>query len=377
MALAYVSQPSRPLNEPQKFQGHHPLFEDRSNSPFSGKLPVISSKVASKSSSVHLGGHGMRKLGRPSGSKNKLKGSNYGPAKPGRHTLGHPDTRPVGGHLKKGLQLGSFPAEGLGDAPVGPPGIGPVGGHLQRGPLQGFFPTEGLGDAPVRPPGTGPVGGHLQRGPLQGSFPTERLEDAPVGPPGTGPVGGHLQRGPLQGHGGTNYEQKTPTGVNYPYRSPVQASISNQGPTGFSPHVYAQRGPLQSVAMPMHVSEGPVMTFGGLLPQGGHQMAHEGQLMTHGGQLMAHGSQKIPRRDAPMLHRGQPISNGGYPMQHGGLPMPRGDLVSPIQRMLDENAFLIRTISDFQNVGRNEETLHYQSMLHKNLMYLTGLAAEI
>ena len=199
---------------------------------------------------------------------------------------------------------------------------------------------------------------------MQGSFPTERLGDAPVGPPGTGPVGGPLQAFlTTEGHGGTNYEQKTPTGVvNYPYGSPVQASISNQGPTGSSPHVYAQRGPLQSV--PMHVSEGQVMTNGG-------------QLMTHGGQLMAHGGQKMPLRDAPMLHRGQPIPNGGYPMQRGGLPMPRGDLVSPIQRMLDENAFLIRTISDFQNVGRNEETLHYQSMLHKNLMYLTGLAAEI
>ena len=255
MALAYVSQPSRPLNEPQKFQGHQPLFEDRSNSSFSEKLSVISSKVASKSS-VHLRGHGMRKLGRPSGSKNKLKGSNYGPAKPERHTLGHSDTRPVEGHLKKGLQLGSFPAEGLEVAPVRPPGTGPVGGHLQRGPLQGSFPAEGLGDATIGPPGTGPVGGHFQRGPLQGG-------------------------------------------------------------------------------------------------------------------------QKMPLRDAPMLHRGQPIPNGGYPMQRGGLPMPRGDLLSPIQRMLDENAFLIRTISDFQNVGRNEESLHYQSMLHKNLMYLTGLAAEI
>ena len=318
MALAYVSQPSRPLNEPQKLQGHHPLFKDRSNSSFSEKLPLISSNVASKSS-VNLGGYGVRKLGRPSGSKNKLKGSNYGHTKPGR---------PVRGHLKKGLQLGSFPAEGLGDAPVG---TGPFEGHLQRGPLQGFFPTEGFRDAPAGPPGTGPVGGHFQRGPLQGSYPTEGLRDAPVGPPGIGAVGGHFQRGPLQvsfpteGHGGTNFEQKTPTGVaNYPYRSP-----------------------------------------------------HGGQLMTHGGQFMAHGGQKMPLRDAQMLHRGQPIPNGGYPKQHGGLSKARGDLVSPIQRMLDENDFLIRTISDFQIMGRNEETLLYQSMLHKNLMYLTGLPAEI
>jgi hypothetical protein len=368
MALAYVSQPSRPFNEPQKFQGHHPWFEDWSNSSFSEKLSVICSKVASKSSSVHLVGHRMRKIGRPSGSKNKVKCSNYRPAKSGRHILGHPDTRPIVGHLQKGQKLGSFPVEGLGDTSVGPPGTGPVGGHLQRGPLQGFFPTEGLGDTSVGPPGTGPVGEHLQRGPLQGLFPTEGLGDAPVGPPRIGPVGGYLPRGPLQGffptegHEGTTYEQRTPTGViNYPYGSPVQASISNQGPTGSSPHVYAQSGSLQSVAMPMHVSEGPVMTFGGLFPQGGHQRAH--------------GGQQMPRRDAPMLHRGQPIPNGGYPMQHGG--PPRGDQVSPIQRMLDENAILIRTISDFQNVGRNEEILHHQSMLHKNLMYLTGLATEI
>ena len=331
MALAYVSQPSRPLDEPQRFQRHHPLFEDRSNSSFSEKLPVISSNVASKSSSVHLGGYGVRKLGRPSGSKNKLKGSNYGPVKPGRHTLGHSDTRTVEGHLKKGLQPGSFPAEGLGDVPVRPPGTGPFEGHLQRGPLQGSYPTEGLRDAPIGPQGTGPVGGHFQRGPMKGSYPTEGLRDAPVGPPGTGPVGGHFQRGPLQvsfpteGHGGTNFEQKTPTGVaNYPYRSP-----------------------------------------------------HGGQLMTHGGQFMAHGGQKMPLRDAQMLHRGQPIPNGGCPKQHGGLAKPRGDLVSPVQRMLDENDFLIRTISDFQIMGRNEETLLYQSMLHKNLMYLTGLPAEI
>ena len=193
MALAYVSQPSKPLNEPQKFQEHYPLLEDRLNSSFSEKSPVISSKVASKSSIVHLGGHGMRKLGRPFGSKNKLKGSNYGPAKPGRHTLGYPDTRPVREHLKKGIQLGSFSAEGLGDAPVGPPGIGTVERHLQRGPLQGFFPIEGHRDALVGPPGTGPVGGHFQRGPFQGSYPTEGLRDTPIGPQGTGPVGGHFQ----------------------------------------------------------------------------------------------------------------------------------------------------------------------------------------
>jgi hypothetical protein len=276
MALAYVSQPSRPFNEPQKFQGHHPWFEDWSNSSFSEKLSVICSKVASKSSSVHLVGHRMRKIGRPSGSKNKVKCSNYRPAKSGRHILGHPDTRPIVGHLQKGQKLGSFPVEGLGDTSVGPPGTGPVGGHLQRGPFQGFFPTEGLGDTSVGPPGTGPVGEHLQRGPLQGLFPTE-------------------------GHEGTTYEQRTPTGViNYPYGSPVQASISNQGPTGSSPHVYAQSGSLQSVAMPMHVSEGPVMTFGGLFPQGGHQRAH--------------GGQQMPRRDAPMLHRGQPIPNGALQM---------------------------------------------------------------
>ena len=322
MALGYVSQPSRALNEPQKFQGHHPLFEDRSDSSFSEKLSVISSKDASKSSSVHLGGHGMRKFGRPYGLKNKLKGRNHEHAKPGR---------PVGRQLKKGLQIGSFPAEGLGAALVGHPGTGLDGGRLQRGPFQGSFTTKGLGDALVGPLGTGPEKRHLQRGPLQGAFPNEVLRYAPAGPPGTGPVGGHFQRGPLQrsfpteGHGGTNFEQKTPTGVaNYPYRSP-----------------------------------------------------HGGQLMTHGGQFMAHGGQKMPLRDAQMLHRGQPIPNGGYPKQHGGLSNPRGDLVSPIQRMLDENDFLIRTISDFQIMGRNEETLLYQSMLHKNLMYLTGLPAEI
>ena len=354
MSLAYVSQPSRPLNEHQKFQEHHSLFEDRSNS-------SLSSNVASKSS-VHLGGHGMRKLGRPSGPKNKLKGSNYGPAKPGRNTLDHSDTRPVGGHLKKGLQLGSFPAEGLGDGPVGPLGTGTVGGHLQRGPLQGSFPAEGLGAAPVGPPGTGTFEGHLQRGPLQGFFPTERLRDAPVGPPCTGPVGGHFQKGPFQG--------------SFPTKGLGDAQV---GPPGTGPvEGYLQRGPLQG----FFPTEGHGGTnFEQKTPTGvanyPYRSSHGGQLMTHGGQLMAHGGQKMPLRDAPMLDRGQPKPNGDYPMPRGGLPMPRGDLVSPIQRMLDENDFLIRTISAFQNVGRNEETLHYQSMLHKNLMYLTGLPAEI
>jgi protein SSXT len=42
--------------------------------------------------------------------------------------------------------------------------------------------------------------------------------------------------------------------------------------------------------------------------------------------------------------------------------------------MLDENAAIIKTISDYQNMGKHNETVQYQWSLHRNLMYLASLA---
>jgi len=56
-------------------------------------------------------------------------------------------------------------------------------------------------------------------------------------------------------------------------------------------------------------------------------------------------------------------------MAHAGPPnnMPN------IQRILDENAALIKTISEYQNVGKHSETVMYQMNLHRNLMYLASI----
>ena len=64
----------------------------------------------------------------------------------------------------------------------------------------------------------------------------------------------------------------------------------------------------------------------------------------------------------------RPLGHPG-PMPHGGPPNQRN-----IQRMLEENAALIKTISDYQNAGKHNETVQYQLTLHTNMMYLASLA---
>lgn len=44
-----------------------------------------------------------------------------------------------------------------------------------------------------------------------------------------------------------------------------------------------------------------------------------------------------------------------------------------IQKLLDENLGLINTIQEYQNLGKVNECLCYQRILHRNLMYLMGL----
>ncbi len=60
---------------------------------------------------------------------------------------------------------------------------------------------------------------------------------------------------------------------------------------------------------------------------------------------------------------------GQGPMPHGGPPNQRN-----IQRMLEENAALIKTISEYQNAGKHNETVQYQWSLHRNMMYLASVA---
>ena len=45
-------------------------------------------------------------------------------------------------------------------------------------------------------------------------------------------------------------------------------------------------------------------------------------------------------------------------------------------QMLDENASLIKTISEYQNVGKHSETMQYQWTLHRNLMYLASVTDQ-
>ena len=111
----------------------------------------------------------------------------------------------------------------------------------------------------------------------------------------------------------------------------------------------------------------------------------------------------------PPMANGQPEGPppGAAPLPGGG-PPPQGPMGSPqgppgprappnsanIQRvsrkllffnewliscasfvqMLDENASLIRTITELQSVGKHAETLQYQCSLHRNLMYLASIA---
>ncbi|VDN22036.1 unnamed protein product [Gongylonema pulchrum] len=45
-----------------------------------------------------------------------------------------------------------------------------------------------------------------------------------------------------------------------------------------------------------------------------------------------------------------------------------------IQRLLDENSQLIKLIMRYQSMGRANDALQYQQLLHRNLVYLASLA---
>lgn len=57
--------------------------------------------------------------------------------------------------------------------------------------------------------------------------------------------------------------------------------------------------------------------------------------------------------------------------QRGNRPPPNP---AQIQKMLDENGHLIQTIQEYQNKGKAQESMQYQSILHRNLVYLASIA---
>lgn len=57
--------------------------------------------------------------------------------------------------------------------------------------------------------------------------------------------------------------------------------------------------------------------------------------------------------------------------QRGNRPPPNP---AQIQKMLDENGHLIQTIQEYQSKGKAQESMQYQSILHRNLVYLASIA---
>ena len=73
---------------------------------------------------------------------------------------------------------------------------------------------------------------------------------------------------------------------------------------------------------------------------------------------------------------GPPGPNGpaaGPPTTNGGSNRPLANATT-IQKMLDENSSLIKTISEYENLGKHAETMSYQRQLHRNLLHLAQMA---
>ena len=83
-----------------------------------------------------------------------------------------------------------------------------------------------------------------------------------------------------------------------------------------------------------------------------------------------------PHGHPPSGHHGPPPpGQPGVIHHHRPGPGP-GPPPNPanIQRMLDENAAIIRTITEYQGMGKVTEAVQYQWTLHRNLMYLASIA---
>ena len=74
---------------------------------------------------------------------------------------------------------------------------------------------------------------------------------------------------------------------------------------------------------------------------------------------------------------GQGGATNGPPGPQGQRPPPNS---ASIQKMLDENSTLIKTISDYQNMGRHHETMNYQVcnqlMVSFTLSYVFGFSGN-
>ena len=159
----------------------------------------------------------------------------------------------------------------------------------------------------------------------------------------------------------------------------MSTTFSSQGPSvagqqsippGHSPH---HGGP-----PPGHLHGGPPPQPGGM--QGPVPNGMSGQGSPHSGGPIPPPHSQYPGHHPPV---GPPSSiSNGYPGQSGGAPSAGAPGNMPtqqanpqvIQKMLDENSALIKTISDYQNAGKHAETVQYQWTLHRNLVYLASVA---
>ena len=160
--------------------------------------------------------------------------------------------------------------------------------------------------------------------------------------------------------------------MSMPSRRPQSGSDRPSGPLPSEPILNSPPSGLGGPSLGTRPS-GPML--GGLNgPPGSHSQGPPERPEGHGpltsgpmgGPLNVPTPKDYPQRDLP----GPPPCLGHPgPMPHGGPPNQRN-----VQRMLEENAALIKTISDYQNAGKHKETVHYQLILHSNMMYLASLA---
>ena len=168
--------------------------------------------------------------------------------------------------------------------------------------------------------------------------------------------------------------------MSLPYVSqpPRRPPSGLDGPPGPLPSEPIFNGPPSGPGSPSPGTRSPVGLKG---PQGSHIQGPPERPQGHGppGSGPMGGPLHVPTpKDYPQKDLTGPLPGGiptqgrlGHPgpMSHGGPPNQRN-----IQRMLEENTALIKTISDYQNAGKHNETVQYQLTLHSNMMYLASLA---
>lgn len=63
-----------------------------------------------------------------------------------------------------------------------------------------------------------------------------------------------------------------------------------------------------------------------------------------------------------------------FAQRGGNRPPPNHPNPAQIQKLLDENGHLIQTIQEYQNKGKAQEVMQYQTQLHRNLVFLATVA---